>query len=87
MSLPGFLHYVVLFSAYAVLWFLALFCLLLELIGFAPAAFLFLATVLAFIERMGWKAAILLAAAFAFSTWGLFEGLLSVPLPHGAWRL
>jgi predicted secreted protein len=28
MSIPGFLHYVVLFSAYAVLWFLALFCLL-----------------------------------------------------------
>jgi len=28
MTLPSFLHYVVLFSAYAVLWFLALFCLL-----------------------------------------------------------
>jgi len=28
MSVPGFLHYVVLFSAYAVLWFLALFCML-----------------------------------------------------------
>jgi predicted secreted protein len=28
MTIPGFLHYVVLFSAYAVLWFLALFCLL-----------------------------------------------------------
>jgi predicted secreted protein len=28
MSIPGFLHYVVLFSAYAVLWFLALFCIL-----------------------------------------------------------
>ena len=26
--MPGFLHYVVLFSAYAVLWFLCLFCLL-----------------------------------------------------------
>ena len=26
--MPGFLHYVVLFSAYAVLWFLGLFCLL-----------------------------------------------------------
>lgn len=28
MTIPGFLHYVVLFSAYAVLWFLVLFCLL-----------------------------------------------------------
>ena len=28
MNIPGFLHYVVLFSAYAVLWFLCLFCLL-----------------------------------------------------------
>ena len=28
MNIPGFLHYVVLFSAFAVLWFLALFCLL-----------------------------------------------------------
>ena len=28
MTIPGFLHYVVLFSAYAVAWFLALFCLL-----------------------------------------------------------
>ena len=28
MSIPGVLHYVVLFSAYAVLWFLALFCIL-----------------------------------------------------------
>ena len=26
--MPNFLHYVVLFSAYAVLWFLCLFCLL-----------------------------------------------------------
>jgi predicted secreted protein len=28
MTIPGFLHYVVLFSAYVVCWFLALFCLL-----------------------------------------------------------
>jgi predicted secreted protein len=28
VTIPGFLHYVVLFSAYAVLWFLVLFCLL-----------------------------------------------------------
>jgi len=28
MTIPGFLHYIVLFSAYAVLWFLALFCML-----------------------------------------------------------
>ena len=28
MSMTGFLHYVVLFSAFAVLWFLSLFCLL-----------------------------------------------------------
>ena len=28
MTIPGLLHYIVLFSAYAVLWFLALFCML-----------------------------------------------------------
>ena len=28
MTIPGFLHYVVLFSAYAVCWFLVFFCLL-----------------------------------------------------------
>ena len=28
MTISGFLHYVVLFSAYAVLWFLTLFCML-----------------------------------------------------------
>jgi predicted secreted protein len=28
MTMPGFLHYIVLFSAFAVLWFLSLFCLL-----------------------------------------------------------
>jgi predicted secreted protein len=28
MTIPGFIHYVVLFSAYAVLWFLVFFCLL-----------------------------------------------------------
>ncbi|MEP6831654.1 MAG: DUF1467 family protein [Rhizomicrobium sp.] len=28
MTIPGFLHYIVLFSAFAVLWFLALFCML-----------------------------------------------------------
>ena len=27
MTIPGLLHYIVLFSAYAVLWFLALFCM------------------------------------------------------------
>ncbi|MGP4727189.1 tripartite tricarboxylate transporter TctB family protein [Agrobacterium deltaense] len=64
---------------------LAFFCLLLELIGFALSAFLFLAVVLLIIERMNRKAAIFIAVTFAFSTWGLFEGLLSVPLPHGLW--
>lgn len=66
---------------------LGLFCLMLQLIGFALSAFLFLTTVFRFIERMDWTWSLLLAFAFAFSTWGLFEGLLSVPLPRGAWRL
>lgn len=56
---------------------LALFCLTLETVGFAVAAFLFLVMVFAFIERMNWKMATPLAAVFAFSTWGLFEVLLS----------
>lgn len=64
---------------------LVLFCVMLELIGFAFAAFLFLAVVLLAIERMKTTTAIVIATAFAFSTWGLFEGLLSVPLPRGVW--
>ncbi|MCY1669004.1 tripartite tricarboxylate transporter TctB family protein [Rhizobium sp. SL86] len=66
---------------------LGLFCLMLQLIGFALSAFLFLVAVFRFIERMGWTWSLLLAFGFAFSTWGLFEGLLSVPLPRGEWRL
>lgn len=66
---------------------LAAFCVLLELAGFAVAALLFLAVVLIFIEQMAPKAALLIAVAFALSTWSLFEVLLSVPLPHGLWRV
>ena len=64
---------------------LAIFCLLLEVIGFALSAFLFLLVVLAVIERMGRKTAVLIAFSFSFCTWGLFEMLLSSPLPHGLW--
>lgn len=66
---------------------LAAFCALLELAGFAAAALLFLAGVLIFIERMNLKTALFIAVAFAFFTWGLFEFLLSVPLPRGLWRV
>lgn len=66
---------------------LGLFCLMLQLIGFALSAFLFLVAVFRFIERVEWTWSLLLAFAFAFSTWGLFEGLLSVPLPRSEWRL
>lgn len=66
---------------------LGLFCLMLQLIGFALSAFFFLIAVFRLIERMDWKWSLILAFAFAFSTWGLFEGLLSVPLPRGDWRL
>ncbi|GAA5663240.1 hypothetical protein Brsp07_01717 [Brucella sp. NBRC 14130] len=66
---------------------LALFCVLLEVLGFVAAAFLFLSGVLLFIERMKWQIAGLLSAAVAVATWVLFEILLSVPLPHGIWRL
>lgn len=66
---------------------LAAFCVLLELAGFAVAALLFLAVVLIFIEQMSPKAALFIAVAFALSTWSLFEVLLSVPLPHGLWRV
>lgn len=66
---------------------LGLFCLMLQLIGFALSAFFFLTAVFRLIERMDWKWSLVLAFAFAFSTWGLFEGLLSVPLPRGDWRL
>lgn len=64
---------------------LAIFCLLLEVIGFALSAFLFLLVVLAAIERMDRKAAVVIAFSFSFCTWGLFEWLLSSPLPHGLW--
>ncbi|MBF2713235.1 tripartite tricarboxylate transporter TctB family protein [Agrobacterium vitis] len=66
---------------------LGLFCLILQVIGFALSAFLFLVTVFRLIERMDWKWSLILAFVFAFSTWGLFEGLLNVPLPRSDWRL
>ena len=66
---------------------LALFCVFLEFLGFVAAAFLFLAGVLLFIERIKWHISGFFAAAVAISTWLLFEILLSVPLPHGVWRL
>ncbi|NTA14015.1 tripartite tricarboxylate transporter TctB family protein [Agrobacterium tumefaciens] len=66
---------------------LAGFCLLLNWLGFALGAFLFLTAVLVFIERMNWKKGLVLAAAFSFGTWGLFDLLLSVPLPTGMWRV
>lgn len=66
---------------------LALFCVLLEVLGFVAAAFLFLIGVLMFIEQMKWQIAGLFSAAVAVATWILFEILLSVPLPHGIWRL
>ncbi|MBN8933754.1 MAG: tripartite tricarboxylate transporter TctB family protein [Rhizobium pusense] len=64
---------------------LGAFCFLLEVIGFAPSTFLFLAGVFALVERMDWRRSLLVAATFAFLTWALFEALLSVPLPHGEW--
>lgn len=66
---------------------LAAFCLLLHWLGFPLAAFLFLIAVLMFIERMNWKKGLLLATAFSIGTWGLFDVLLSVPLPTGTWRV
>lgn len=66
---------------------LAFFCAMLEMLGFAVATFLFLVGVLRFVEKLRWLAAGLLATGVAVSTWILFEVLLSVPLPHGVWRL
>jgi len=62
------------------------FCILLYLVGFAISAFAFLSCVFVIIERLDWKRSVLFAAAFSLTTWGLFEWVLSVPLPHGEWR-
>jgi len=63
------------------------FCLLLNWLGFTLASLIFLTAVLVFIERMNWKKGLLLATAFSVGTWGLFDALLSVPLPTGMWRV
>lgn len=66
---------------------LGAFCVLLETAGFAVSTFLFLAGVLTLVERLAWKRAMLLAATLTVSIWTLFDVLLAVPLPQGAWRL
>ena len=65
---------------------LAGFCLLLNWLGFTLGSFLFLTAVLVFIERTNWKMGLLLATTFSIGSWGLFDVLLSVPLPAGVWR-
>ena len=71
MTLPSFLHVVVLFSAFAVLWFLCLFCLLPVGLGSerdpesgAPLT-----------PMLGKKA--LIASAIAAVLWVLFYALIS----------
>lgn len=66
---------------------LATFCFLLDMIGFLLSTFLFLVGVFVLVERMAWKRSMFLSATFAFSTWALFEVLLSVSLPRGEWSI
>jgi len=63
---------------------LAVFCLALPWVGYPVTAFAFVSTVL---RSLGgrWSAALLIGALSSAGSYGLFAGLLDVPLPRGLW--
>jgi hypothetical protein len=54
-----------------------------ETLGYRVTIFCGLFVLVAIVERKGWIAGAIFAAAFAFGTYGLFHTLLHVQLPRG----
>ena len=67
----------------AILGTLAFMALAMETLGYRATIFGGLFVLVAFVERKGWIAALIFAAAFAFGTYGVFHTLLRVQLPRG----
>lgn len=63
---------------------LAAFCLVLPWVGYPAAAFAFVAVVLRYLGGR-WTTALLAGVLSAAGSYGLFAGLLDVPLPRGPW--
>ena len=63
---------------------LAAFCLALPWIGYPLAGFAFVAVVLRALGS-GWATALAIGALSAAGSYGLFAGVLDVPLPRGPW--
>jgi putative tricarboxylic transport membrane protein len=63
---------------------LAAFCLALPWIGYPAAACAFVAVVLRYLGAR-WTTAVLAGLLSAAGSYGLFAGLLDVPLPRGPW--
>ena len=67
----------------AILGTLCFMALAMESLGYRATIFIGLFALVKFMERKGWLAASIFAAAFAFGTYGLFHTLLRVQLPRG----
>ena len=63
---------------------LAAFCLALPWVGYPAAALAFVAVVLRYLGSR-WTTALLMGVLSAAGSYGLFAGLLDVPLPRGPW--
>ena len=63
---------------------LVAFCLALPWVGYPAAAFAFVAVVLRYLGGR-WTTALLTAVLSSAGSYGLFAGLLDVPLPRGPW--
>jgi putative tricarboxylic transport membrane protein len=63
---------------------LVVFCLVLPWVGFPAAAFAFVAVVLRFLGSR-WTTALITGVLSSAVSYGLFAGLLDVPLPRGPW--
>ena len=63
---------------------LAAFCVALPWVGYPAAAFAFVAVVLRYLGGR-WTTALLTAVLSSAGSYGLFAGLLDVPLPRGPW--
>jgi hypothetical protein len=67
----------------AILGTLVFMALAMETLGYRVTIFGGLFVLVAVVERKGWVAGMIFAAAFAFGTYGLFHTLLHVQLPRG----
>lgn len=74
-------------SALAILGTIAFMALAMEKLGYRLTIFAGLFVLVALVERKGWRAGAIFAAAFSLGTYGLFHTLLKVQLPRGVFGL